>query len=135
MITTSYSSKMSNVLPHLNGKEKTNNQFILPRLTGLTAVKALESIQERADHSRKWNNKESHERTSNKSFNSLSTITDKLKNLNQDMSDLGKNVHEIHQKTNKEFRHEEIKSIRTRDTKQDSQAFTKPLGNLEETFT
>nr|GEX66531.1 hypothetical protein [Tanacetum cinerariifolium] len=60
-----------------------------------------------ADHSPKWHNKEGDGRISNNDSNSLSTITDKLKNLNHDMSDLRENVHKIHPKSNKEFCHEE----------------------------
>ncbi|GJX10010.1 putative reverse transcriptase domain-containing protein [Tanacetum coccineum] len=82
-------------------------------IPGLTAVKALDSIQEMVNHSHKWHNEEGDGRISNNGSNSLSTITDKLKNLNRDMSDLRENVHKIHPKSNKEFRHEEVKSIRT----------------------
>nr|GEV64880.1 hypothetical protein [Tanacetum cinerariifolium] len=66
--------------------------------------KALESIQERVDHSHKWHKEESNRRTPNKS---LSTIIDKLKNLNLDMNDLRENLHKINKKSNKEFHHEE----------------------------
>ncbi|GJS91020.1 homeodomain-like protein [Tanacetum coccineum] len=54
--------------------------------------------------------------------------------MNRDVNNLRENVHKIYQKSNKEFRHEEIKSIRTEETKQDNQGFTKPLRNLKETF-
>ncbi|GJU87288.1 hypothetical protein Tco_1294834 [Tanacetum coccineum] len=63
--------------------------------------------KERADHSHKWYNGESDRKTSNNNSNFLITITDKLKNLNHDMNDLSKNVHKIHQRSNKEFCHEE----------------------------
>ncbi|GJS09624.1 hypothetical protein Tco_0366420 [Tanacetum coccineum] len=43
---------------------------------GLTAIDALESIQEKVDHSHRWHKKESDKKTSNNSF---STITEKLK--------------------------------------------------------
>ncbi|GJZ50523.1 DNA damage-inducible protein 1-like protein [Tanacetum coccineum] len=100
-------------------------------ILGLTTIEALESIQEREYHSPIWHNEESDRKTSN---NSLSTITDKLKNLNRNMNDLRENIHKINQKSNKEFRHEEVKSMRARETKQDNQRFTKPLSNLKETF-
>ncbi|GKA42174.1 retrovirus-related pol polyprotein from transposon TNT 1-94 [Tanacetum coccineum] len=87
----------------------------------LTAIEALESIQERADHSHKWHDGESDRKTLNNNSNSLSTITDKLKNLNHDMNDLRKNVHKIYQRSNKEFRYEEVKSMRAWETKQDNQ--------------
>ncbi|GJW56995.1 putative reverse transcriptase domain-containing protein, partial [Tanacetum coccineum] len=75
-------------------------------ITRLTASEALESIQEKADHSHRWHKEES-------SSNSFSTITEKLKILNHDMSDLREEIHKINQKPNMEFHHEEVKSIRT----------------------
>ncbi|GJY96235.1 hypothetical protein Tco_0512596 [Tanacetum coccineum] len=102
-------------------------------ILGLTVVEALESIQEMADHSHKWHNEESDRKTSNNNYDSLKAIVDKLKNLNRDMNDLRKNVHKIHQRSNKKFHHEEVKSMRAWETKQDNQRFTKPLSNLKET--
>ncbi|GJX94142.1 hypothetical protein Tco_0348728 [Tanacetum coccineum] len=90
-----------------------------------------------AEHSHKWHNKEGDRRISNNGSNSLSTITDKLKNQNRDMNDLRENIHKIHSKLNDEFCHEEVKSIRTGKTKQNNQGFTlknKPPSNLKETF-
>ncbi|GJT34323.1 putative reverse transcriptase domain-containing protein [Tanacetum coccineum] len=88
---------------------------------GLTAIKALESIQEKVDHSHRWHNKESDKKTSNKSFN---TITEKLKILNLDMNDLREDFHKINQKPSMEFHHEEVKSMRARETKQNQQSNT-----------
>ncbi|GJZ08091.1 hypothetical protein Tco_0542374 [Tanacetum coccineum] len=84
-------------------------------ITGLTAAEDLESIQEIVEHSHRWHKEESDKKTSN---NSLSTITDKLKNLNHDM----------------EFHHEKVKSMRTREARQVNQKFTYPFDNLKETF-
>ncbi|GKB20789.1 hypothetical protein Tco_0854712 [Tanacetum coccineum] len=93
-------------------------------IPGLTPIKALESIQEMADHSHKWHNEEDDRRISNKIANSLSTITEKLKILNSHMIDLRENVHKIQPKSDKRFCQEEVKSIRTSETKQDNQGFT-----------
>ncbi|GJS34781.1 retrovirus-related pol polyprotein from transposon TNT 1-94 [Tanacetum coccineum] len=106
-------------------------------ILGLTAAKALESIQEMADHSYKWYNEEDDRRITNNGFNSLSMITNKLKNLDCDLNDLRENVHKIHQKSNKGFYHEEVKTIKTSESKQDNQGITlknKPSRNLKETF-
>ncbi|GJU28942.1 zinc knuckle CX2CX4HX4C containing protein [Tanacetum coccineum] len=73
-------------------------------ITRLTAAEALESIQEIVEHSHRWHKEESDKKTSN---NSLSTITDKLKNLNHDMNNLRENIHKINLKSNMEFRHKE----------------------------
>ncbi|GKA67451.1 retrovirus-related pol polyprotein from transposon TNT 1-94 [Tanacetum coccineum] len=80
--------------------------------------------KEIADHSHKYHNKEGDRRISNNGSNSLSMITYKLKNLNRDMNDVRENVHKIHPKSNKEFCLEEVKSIRTGETKQDNQGIT-----------
>ncbi|GJS35531.1 hypothetical protein Tco_0533913 [Tanacetum coccineum] len=66
----------------------------------LTASEALESIQEKVDHSHRWHKEES-------SNNSFSTITEKLKILNHDMSDLREEIHKINQKPVMEFHHKE----------------------------
>ncbi|GJS50781.1 putative reverse transcriptase domain-containing protein [Tanacetum coccineum] len=82
--------------------------------------------KERAYHSNKWHHEESDRKTSNNNSNCLSTITEKLINLNHDMNDLRKNIHKIHQRFSKEFRHEEVKSIKAWETK--------PMNNLKETL-
>ncbi|GJZ64201.1 hypothetical protein Tco_0620622 [Tanacetum coccineum] len=66
------------------------------------------SIQEIVDHSLRWHKEESDKKTSN---NSLSNITDKLKNLNHDMNNLRENIHKINLKSNMEFRYEEVKDF------------------------
>nr|GEV62920.1 hypothetical protein [Tanacetum cinerariifolium] len=71
---------------------------------GLTAVEALESIQETVNHSHRWHKEESDKKTSN---NYLSTITDKLKNLYNDTKNVRENIHKINLKSNMEFRHKE----------------------------
>ncbi|GJU17184.1 DNA damage-inducible protein 1-like protein [Tanacetum coccineum] len=71
-------------------------------ITRLTASEALESIQEKVYHFHRSNKEES-------SNNSFSTITEKLKILNHDMSDLREEIHKINQKPNMEFHHEEVK--------------------------
>ncbi|GJU00469.1 putative reverse transcriptase domain-containing protein [Tanacetum coccineum] len=76
--------------------------------TGLTAAEALESIKEIVEHSHRWHKEESDKKMS---INSLSTITDKLQNLNHDMNNLRENIHKINLKSNMEFRHEEVKSL------------------------
>ncbi|GKC97822.1 homeodomain-like protein [Tanacetum coccineum] len=106
-------------------------------ILGLTAAKALESIQEMADHSYNWHNEEGDRRITNNGSNSLSMITNKLKNLDCDLNDLRENFHKIHQKSNKGFYHEEVKTIKTSESKQDNQGITlknKPSSNLKETF-
>ncbi|GJS75680.1 retrovirus-related pol polyprotein from transposon TNT 1-94 [Tanacetum coccineum] len=94
-------------------------------VTGLTAIKALESIQEKVDHSHRWHKEESDKKTSNNSF---STITEKLKILNHDMNNLRESIHKINRKPNMKFRHEEVKSMKTH------QKITHPLDNLKETL-
>ncbi|GKA35719.1 hypothetical protein Tco_0722210 [Tanacetum coccineum] len=82
-----------------------------------------------ADHSHKWHNEEGDKRITNNGSNSLSTITDKLKNLNRDMNDLRENVHKIHPKSNNEFCKEEqfIKNTNKNLERHDS-----TIKNLEE---
>nr|GEV08086.1 integrase, catalytic region, zinc finger, CCHC-type, peptidase aspartic, catalytic [Tanacetum cinerariifolium] len=87
--------------------ELATGAFAIP--IGLTAAEALESIQEIVEHSHRWHKEESDKKTSN---NSLSTITDKLKNLNHDMNNLRENIHKINLKSNMKFRHEENRRIR-----------------------
>ncbi|GJX62175.1 ribonuclease H-like domain-containing protein [Tanacetum coccineum] len=91
-----------------HSRQTLDSRSLIP---GLTAAKSLESIQEMADHSHKWHNEEGDRRISNNGSNSLSTITDKLNNLNRDMNDLRENVYKIHPKSNNESCHEEVKSI------------------------
>ncbi|GJU76849.1 hypothetical protein Tco_1273919 [Tanacetum coccineum] len=100
-------------------------------ITGLAATEALESIQKIVEHSHRWHKEETDKKTSN---NSLSNIIDKLKNLNHDMNNLRENIHKINLKSNIEFRHEEVKSMRTREARQVNQKFTYPFDNLKETF-
>ncbi|GJS35742.1 zinc knuckle CX2CX4HX4C containing protein [Tanacetum coccineum] len=69
---------------------------------GLTATEAMESIQEIVEHSHRWHRAESDKKT-----NSLSTITDKLKNLNHERNNLRVNIHKINLKSNIEFPYEE----------------------------
>ncbi|GKC84111.1 putative reverse transcriptase domain-containing protein [Tanacetum coccineum] len=71
---------------------------------GLTATEAMESIQEIVEHSHRWHRAESDKKT-----NSLSTITDKLKNLNHERNNLRVNIHKINLKSNIEFPYEEVK--------------------------
>ncbi|GJY68685.1 reverse transcriptase domain-containing protein [Tanacetum coccineum] len=71
----------------------------------LTASEALESIQEKVYHSHRRHKEES-------SNNSFSTITEKLKILNHDMSDLREEIHKINQKLNMEFHHKEVQTNR-----------------------
>ncbi|GKB29937.1 reverse transcriptase domain-containing protein [Tanacetum coccineum] len=73
----------------------------------LTAIEALESIQDKVDHSNRWHKEESDKKTSNNSFN---TITEKLKILNHDMNHLREGVHKINRKPNVKFHHEEVKT-------------------------
>ncbi|GJS29830.1 hypothetical protein Tco_0490450 [Tanacetum coccineum] len=94
-------------------------------ITGLTAIEALESIQEKVDHSHRWHKEESDKKTSNNSF---STITEKLKILNHDMNNLREGIHKINRKPNMMFHHEEVKSMKNH------QRFTYPLDNLKETL-
>ncbi|GJT74348.1 hypothetical protein Tco_1041073 [Tanacetum coccineum] len=61
-------------------------------IKGLTATTALVTIQEMADHSYKWHDKE---RTGEYNSNRISTITDKHKSLNHDTQNLKENVHAI----------------------------------------
>ncbi|GKB50817.1 retrovirus-related pol polyprotein from transposon TNT 1-94 [Tanacetum coccineum] len=110
------------------GKTEDAMEHEQPR-DGLTDVEALESIQEIVEHSHRWHREESDKKT-----NSLSTITDKLKNLNHDMNNLRENIHKINLKSNMEFRHEEVKSMRARETRYVNQKFTYPFDNLKETF-
>ncbi|GJS57467.1 hypothetical protein Tco_0652251 [Tanacetum coccineum] len=77
-------------------------------ITRLTAVEALDSIQEIVDHSHRWHKEESDKKTSN---NSLSTLTDKLINLNHDMNNLMEDIHKINLKSNMKFCHEDVKSL------------------------
>nr|GEX83549.1 hypothetical protein [Tanacetum cinerariifolium] len=62
---------------------------------GLTATKALVSIQEMADHSHKWHKEESDRGIGEYNSNKMNIITDKLKNLNSNMQNLKENVHVI----------------------------------------
>ncbi|GJX96482.1 retrovirus-related pol polyprotein from transposon TNT 1-94 [Tanacetum coccineum] len=81
-------------------------------IPGLTDIEALKLIQEMAYHSNKQNHEENDRKTPNKNSNCLSTIVEKLRNLNHEMNNLRKNIHKIHQRSSKEFRHEEVKSMR-----------------------
>ncbi|GJY42814.1 hypothetical protein Tco_0431027 [Tanacetum coccineum] len=85
-------------------------------IPGLTASEALKSIQELADHSHKWHNKEREKNTPTP----FGIITEKLKALNHEMDDLRVDVRKIN--TNREMKspHEEIKSIRTSEISYDS---------------
>nr|GEV48512.1 hypothetical protein [Tanacetum cinerariifolium] len=74
-------------------------------ITGLTAAEALESIQEIVKHLYRLHKEESDQKMSD---NSLSTITNKFKNLNHDMNNLRENIHNINLKSIMEFRHEEL---------------------------
>ncbi|GKB69300.1 reverse transcriptase domain-containing protein, partial [Tanacetum coccineum] len=112
------------------GKTKDAMEHEHPR-DGLTTAEALESIQEIVEHSHRWRKEESNKKTSNNSF---STIIDKLKNLNHDMNNLRENIHKMNLKSNMEFRHKEVKSMRTREARQVNQKFTYPFDNLKETF-
>ncbi|GJX88425.1 retrovirus-related pol polyprotein from transposon TNT 1-94 [Tanacetum coccineum] len=69
---------MELIIEHCTGK---CNHSISNEMVRLTASEALESIPEKVDHSHRWHKEES-------SNNSFSTITEKLKILNHDMSDL-----------------------------------------------
>ncbi|GKA35904.1 reverse transcriptase domain-containing protein [Tanacetum coccineum] len=91
----------------------------------LTAIEAFESIQEKVDHSHRWNKQESDKKTSNNSF---STITEKLKILNHDMNNLREGIYKINRKPNMKFRREEVKSMKNH------QRFTYHLDNLKETL-
>ncbi|GJR33531.1 retrovirus-related pol polyprotein from transposon TNT 1-94 [Tanacetum coccineum] len=92
----------------------------------LTAIKALESIQEKVDHSHRWHNEESDKKTSNNSFN---TITEKLKILNLDINDLREDFHKINQKPILCFVTKKLKRY-----EKPSINFTYPLDNLKETL-
>ncbi|GJX36418.1 homeodomain-like protein [Tanacetum coccineum] len=100
-----------------------DSQGLIP---GLTATKALESIQKMADHSHKWHNKES-----DKNLTLLIMIAEKLRSLNRDMGSLKENVRKIHNGP----QCEELKTMRI--IKNNNVGFTKntmPKLGLRETF-
>ncbi|GKA68626.1 reverse transcriptase domain-containing protein [Tanacetum coccineum] len=76
-------------------------------IIGLTVTKAMESIQEKVDHSHRWHEEESNKNTSNNPF---STITEKLKILNHDMNSLREDFQKIYQNPRIKFHREEVKA-------------------------
>ncbi|GJS33160.1 homeodomain-like protein [Tanacetum coccineum] len=64
-------------------------------IPGLTPRRALVIIQEIVDHSYKWHEEESNRETGGYNSNQMSTITNKLKNLNCNMRNHKKNTHAI----------------------------------------
>ncbi|GKC46491.1 retrovirus-related pol polyprotein from transposon TNT 1-94 [Tanacetum coccineum] len=98
-------------------------------IPGLTATRALVTIQEMADHSHKW-----HDQERTREYNSyrMNTITDKLKSLNRDMRILKENVHAIkgRYESGDEMHYlssEEVKFVKATEYREDSLRVT--LGN------
>nr|GEV09956.1 hypothetical protein [Tanacetum cinerariifolium] len=64
-------------------------------ILGLTATRALVTIQEMVDHSHKWHEEGGSREIGEYDLTWMSTITDKLKNLNRAIQNLKENVHTI----------------------------------------
>ncbi|GJQ98061.1 homeodomain-like protein [Tanacetum coccineum] len=100
-------------------------------ILGLTASKALRSIQELDDHSHKWHNEECKNTPS-----PFSIITEKLKALNHEINDLRIDVRKINTNDGIRSPYEEIKSIRTSEISYDKFSPESNIHstNLKDTF-